>query len=230
MSGVQHHLPADLLLSFASGTGDVGGDLLVATHLTLCPRCRDEVAHLEALGGALLDEIDGEAIARDPHRAPVEHSRLTFDGPVKRRDANDEHVGEAAEIQDDGVLPRALLSLVGPVADITWTSGAFGQVHYLELPIEHAHAPLRLVRFKQGMRIPTHSHAAQEIVVYLTGAATDLDHGIKYQRGDVSTYGPGQSHQLAVEQGEDCITLIANMRLVGKTLMSRLVFRLLGWC
>jgi len=49
-----HHPGDDVLLAYAAGTCEEPVSLLVATHLALCPRCRAEVARLEAVGGALL--------------------------------------------------------------------------------------------------------------------------------------------------------------------------------
>ena len=38
---------------------------MLATHLALCPECRDAVARFESVGGALLEEIEPAALAPD---------------------------------------------------------------------------------------------------------------------------------------------------------------------
>ena len=50
-----------MLADYAAGALSQGMSLLVASHLTFCPACRDKAARLEALGGALLAE--GESVA-----------------------------------------------------------------------------------------------------------------------------------------------------------------------
>jgi putative transcriptional regulator len=49
-----HHPPEELLLDYAAGSADEPTSLTLATHLTLCPECRDTVARFESVGGALL--------------------------------------------------------------------------------------------------------------------------------------------------------------------------------
>ncbi len=65
----EHHLHLDLLIDYAAGSAPEPVSLLVATHLTFCPSCRQHVARLEDVGGALLDDIepvpvDSEALDR----------------------------------------------------------------------------------------------------------------------------------------------------------------------
>ena len=58
------HAPTEMIADYAAGALSQGMSLLVASHLTYCPACRDKAARLEALGGALLAE--GEAVAPEP--------------------------------------------------------------------------------------------------------------------------------------------------------------------
>ena len=65
----EHHLHLELLVDYAAGSAPEPVSLLVATHLTFCPSCRQHVARLEDVGGALLDGIepvpvDSEALDR----------------------------------------------------------------------------------------------------------------------------------------------------------------------
>ena len=52
------HAPNRLIADYSAGALPPGMSLLVASHLTYCPACRDKVARLEALGGALLAEAN----------------------------------------------------------------------------------------------------------------------------------------------------------------------------
>ena len=54
----QFHLGDDFLLDYAAGSLPEPVALLVATHLTLCAACRHKVDEFEAVGGAMLAEIE----------------------------------------------------------------------------------------------------------------------------------------------------------------------------
>ena len=44
-------------MDYASGTMSQAMELLVATHMTVCPHCRDKVAEFETMGGAVLENV-----------------------------------------------------------------------------------------------------------------------------------------------------------------------------
>ncbi|PKP63665.1 MAG: transcriptional regulator, partial [Alphaproteobacteria bacterium HGW-Alphaproteobacteria-8] len=50
-----------MLAAYAAGTATEGVSLLVAAHATWCPACRDSVARIEALSGALMRADPSEA-------------------------------------------------------------------------------------------------------------------------------------------------------------------------
>ncbi len=57
-----YHPESELLMDYASGALPEPVALLVASHVSLCRDCQAEVARLEALGGALFDGLEGEAL------------------------------------------------------------------------------------------------------------------------------------------------------------------------
>ena len=61
---LSHHPSEALLLDYALGSLAEGWSLAVAAHLSLCPMCRQQVAEMEALGGALMHDCP-PAIAGD---------------------------------------------------------------------------------------------------------------------------------------------------------------------
>ena len=61
-----HHPPETWLLGHVAGTNDEAIDLLVASHATLCPECRDHLADIEEAAGQSLDQ----------HEAPVSAGAL----------------------------------------------------------------------------------------------------------------------------------------------------------
>ena len=59
----RHHISDDLLLSYAAGSLAEGWSLAVATHLSLCGRCRERLGMAEAAGGQLLETLGAEAVS-----------------------------------------------------------------------------------------------------------------------------------------------------------------------
>src|SRR6201999_2313831 len=51
---IRVHPASETLVEYASGALKTGGRLVLGLHLQACAACRDEVARLEAIGGALL--------------------------------------------------------------------------------------------------------------------------------------------------------------------------------
>ena len=51
---INHHPDDATLLAYAAGTLSEGFSLVVAAHLEYCPRCRNNLAQAEALGGELM--------------------------------------------------------------------------------------------------------------------------------------------------------------------------------
>ncbi|MEK9832936.1 MAG: hypothetical protein VW453_10120, partial [Rhodospirillaceae bacterium] len=59
----KHHPGDELLVSYAAGELNEAWSLLIATHIAVCPRCRDRVGTAEALGAALLEDVSaGELV------------------------------------------------------------------------------------------------------------------------------------------------------------------------
>lgn len=203
-----HHAPEDLLLAYASGTADEGEALLVASHLTLCPACRDRVAALEAVGGALLDaapeEQDGiEALLGATLDA------LERPAPAPPPVAHD----------PDGILPAPLFAHLGAFSALPWR-WFLPSVEQIELDLDTPGMPVRLFRLAPDYRVPDHSHVGTESSLVLTGGFTD-DEG-HFGRGDVCVRG-GEVHRQRIDPGEPCVVLVlADEPLVPHTLRGRL--------
>ncbi len=56
------HPSQEMLVDFATGALQDPFSLMIATHLALCPDCRAETRRLEAVGGAMLREIEPTAL------------------------------------------------------------------------------------------------------------------------------------------------------------------------
>ncbi len=54
---IRHHVSDALLLDYATGSLEESWSLALATHLSLCPECRQRLSAMEATGGAMLETL-----------------------------------------------------------------------------------------------------------------------------------------------------------------------------
>jgi len=185
-----HHPDDSLLLEYAAGSLGEAKALLVATHLALCPACRNAVRSGEA-AGAVLAFSDSEAEAAG---VPPDVS------------------GEAIERGPSAVMSPALLGLPEPlrgylgvpVSELVWTTVGLGMKAYV-LPEFRGRMSVRMLAVPPGRRMPRHTHEGEELTLVLQGGFRDA--ASAYGRGDVATAGPHVDHQPHADAGETCICL-----------------------
>jgi putative transcriptional regulator len=208
-----HHPPEELLLDYAAGSADEPTSLMLATHLTLCPDCRDVVALFESAGGALLEEIEPAALAPDALDCLL--ARLDEPVPlsVPRSPPHSPAVGGAPH-----PLPEPLRSYVGgDLNAIRWKRVMRG-VEQAGIAVggRAGKVKARLLRIKPGIKIPRHTHAGTELTLVLTGGFTDGPG--HYLRGDVSFSDGEVDHSPVADEDGECICLTvtdAPLRLTG---------------
>jgi putative transcriptional regulator len=187
------HLSPDLLLEYAAGALSDGMCLLTASHLTFCPCCRDRVARLELLGGALLRGAGaGDATAPEPGRVLA---RIDREKPLGFPPCAAGRIGAA--------LPLPLRRRLGAARGIRWRQSAPGLAEFRlgGFPGED----VRLMRGRPGSRIPVHAHCGQEATLVLAGA---MRNGPRvYRRGDVSLADTGHPHGGEIVGEEECLCL-----------------------
>ena len=62
---ISHHLSETTIAVYAAGALPEGLAIVAATHIAQCPACQETLAMLEAVGGALLDELPPVALTSD---------------------------------------------------------------------------------------------------------------------------------------------------------------------
>ena len=197
---IEHHLPDTMLLDRAAGSLPVALDVLVASHLTLCPRCRSELTILEEAAGALLLGITPTAGDDEAGLAAL-LGRL--DGPLPAPHAPPPPHRSAPA---DSLLPAPLLQFVGPHADLRWRTLLPGVARRVTLGLELAGVAATLEEVRPGFRVPQHGHAGVEITMVLVGGYADA--GRRYARGDVQVVGPETVHGLEIDDdGQPCLLL-----------------------
>ena len=186
---ISHHPDPATLMSYAAGSLAEPLSAVVASHVEMCGACRKDVRRLEALGAALLERVEPVAMATPKHIEPISPP--------------------ATEARFDGVLPSAVVRLLGGTLDsIQWSPVALG-VQQFKLPVSQpGNGLLVLLKVAAGKRIPEHGHGGSELTLVLTGGYSDVTG--HYVRGDVADLDEHVEHQPIVDPDGECICLIAS--------------------
>lgn len=226
----QHHPDKNLLVEFAAGTLAPAQAIAISAHLHYCVRCRNEVATLEAVGGALLS-ITPEQTPKNTDATPMP----SFDDLMTRIDEQDKTTttvknnsaslnasNEATQAHPalHQKLPRAVSKMLRnkPIqwkrvtAELKSSSLTAGQDQYA----------VSLQKIAAGGKVPEHDHRGSEMTVVLKGSFSDEDNA--YQLGDFLLKNPGDIHRPMSASNEDCLCLAveeAPVKLTG--LLTRLL-------
>lgn len=198
---------AELMLDATLGRAPAAVGLAIATFVELQPAAARTQRGLQALGGALLDDLDPVPLAADSLQATL--SRL------------DEEAVEPAVTAPGprGSAPVALQPYVGADYEkVRWRPrghGAFEHVIWSERGGYRA----SLLRIAPGRRMLTHRHSGEELTLVIEGSYWDAQDC--FRRGNLQVATTAQTHApRATAQGCLCLTVLAApLRLTG----------LLGW-
>jgi putative transcriptional regulator len=215
---INHHPSDETLLGLAAGTLGAGPALVVSVHLEGCAVCRHNLDRLEALGGAMLGDMQPVALAPDSFERTLARLQAPPRAPRPRqaiaRDPNDLRME----------LPRALQDCkVGPWR---WLGPGF-QWSKVEI-VGSPHEKVMLLKGKAGLHLPAHGHTGLEFMQILSGSLTD-SRG-QYLPGDLDEAGEDVDHQPVVDAGSDCVCLAAldgDIRL--QSFLGRLMRPLVGF-
>lgn len=191
-----HHLEPETLMAYAAGTLDETTSVLVATHMALCPDCRQTVRDQEAIGGTLIDVLEP---------APLKDGAL--DTVLSLLDAPDTEAAPkptlAEHPETTRVVPHPLRDYIGGDLDgLSWKSRSRG-IQEATVTIGDGTIRAALLRIRPGERIPAHTHDGVETTLVLKGAFSD-ETG-RYARGDVAVATDELDHTPIADTDEECI-------------------------
>lgn len=206
---IRHHPEDELIVDFATGALGEGPALVVATHAAMCGTCRRRISRVEAVGGVLLEDLEGEPVSAgllDETLAMLDtvEDAVTTPPPVAAADDREQ-------------VPEPLLRYIGRgLAHLAWHRvPGFPAIEEARLPIA-AGVKAFLMRLKAGAAVPEHSHRGNEYSVVLAGGFCD---GVRsYGRGDFLARDPSHTHRPAADSDAECLCLIvldAPLRLTG---------------
>lgn len=213
---ITHHPSEDLIFDYATGAMGEGPALVVASHVAMCALCQEQVAVLEAVGGALLDDIACAPVSE----GLLDATLAMLDDPEASRVSAD-----AAGIAGHDALPEPLLPYISRgLADLAWrkVGGIIAAVEEARLPVIGKSIKVALMRLKAGSLMPMHSHRGNEYTLVLAGGFSDGDK--QFGPGDFVARDPSHTHQPVVDDDGECLCLVvldAPLRLSGA--MGRIV-------
>lgn len=227
-----NHHPSDaLLVAYGAGSLGEGLSLAVAVHLAHCPDCRATLAEVEALGGALLEDLPPAALENlslaatldrlDREEAPANPCMALR---IKPHWSKPKAASPPAPVP---ALPRPLRAYVPTLDGLSWQRLAPGVRRVELLPRTASGGAAQLLRIAPGTALPHHGHGGLELTVVLSGHFAD-ELG-RYGPGDLAEVDGDTNHQPIADSHRDCICLIATdapLRFTG--LMGRLMQPFIG--
>ena len=211
-----HHPSDALLIAYAAGTATEAEALVVSTHLTFCPECRADLRTAEAVGGALLDQVDAVPMQASGLQAVM--ARLDEPAPAAAIRARHAESPEG--------LPVALAEYAAASLEQGGWRMVSPGIKQLRLATSGA-GKARLLKLKPGTMLPEHGHRGTELTILLAGSYTD-ELG-QFVRGDMAELDESVVHRPVVDDGPECIALIVTEApLKFRTWMARLAQPLIG--
>lgn len=202
---ILHHPSEETLATFMSSSLCEANSLVVATHVAHCPECRSLLRDMAEVGGNLLEKADAASIApasRAATLAKLDAAPVHVQPQASRRPAPDnmQRAMDLMSLYDHGAW-----KWVGP--------GVYHQ--FLDVPSETG-TRVFLLKSAPGTRLPDHRHLGTEWTCVLKGAFRH-DHG-RFGAGDFDEADESVEHNPYVEEGEECICLVAlngNVEMTG---------------
>lgn len=198
----KHHPGDELLVSYAAGELNEAWSLLIATHIAVCPRCRDRVGTAEALGAALLEDVSAGELA-----AMVDDALERALARATELSEQHDEIPRTPSIMTKSapVLPQPLRDYAGGDIDSLKWRRLGSSAYHVPLVAKRGAPTARLLRIPGGTVVPEHGHNGLELTMVLSGSFTD--DGARFARGDVETADVDVEHQPVAEAGGDCICL-----------------------
>lgn len=207
---IAHHPAASTLVEFAAGSLGQAARAVVATHLELCRRCRDDVSIAEAVGGALLDAL--------PPSEMVPDALLRALAALASPAVEDERAVVPPLLPGGVAVPVPLR----PYVSDRWRWLAPGIRLMPLLPVNPSGMRLDMIHVAPGTALPRHGHRGRELACVITGSFSDAT-GV-FGPGDLAEVDATREHQPAASADGACICVIATE---GRLRMSGLLARLL---
>nr|WP_321456429.1 ChrR family anti-sigma-E factor [uncultured Cohaesibacter sp.] len=226
---IHHHLSDEMILAYAAGSLSAGQSMVVACHLEFCSECAARVAEAEAIGGAMINDVELSSLSDDLFDQIMLDVDEAQSFPVPEPETP---VGRSREARSSSpvshYVPRLLEQLIGDDFDaVRWRTAGPGIKQFL-LPVPSSEGEkVRLLKLSPGFVTPDHGHHGSELTLVLKGSFSD-DTG-RYRVGDIQDAEDELHHQPIADTEEDCICLVCtDAPLEFKGVITRLLQPIIG--
>lgn len=212
-TNITHHLPYGLMMAYSAGTLPEAFSLTIATHIAMCDECRAQLGSMDAVGGALLDDMD--VAPMDDCSLEMTLARITGAEAAPKE--------PIARLNSD--VPAPLADYIGgSLKDVRWRPIGMG-VKQAILDTD-GQAIARLLYIPAGTSVPDHGHRGTELTLVLRGAFSDETD--RFGPGDIEVANEDLNHTPVADISGDCICLAAtDAPLKFNSLIPRLAQRFL---
>lgn len=203
---ITHHLAEEFLIEYSTGSLGEAESIIVASHISMCAVCRNQVGIYEDVGAALLEEGEMTTVDADSFTRILDKiDRQPEAGPVAP-----DLDRETLQI----VPPPFRVYLGGSLSSLVW--------NWIGPGIREANLAqlndfqVSLFRIRAGTTVPAHTHARQEFTLLLEGGFTEGD--MHFGKGDVSLADDTVTHSHLIDRAGPCLCLTARngrMKLTG---------------
>jgi putative transcriptional regulator len=193
---IKHHPPQEFIARFAAGRLDRAEHIVIATHVSMCARCRRFVAAFERLGGTALEAAEPVALAAgafDAVMARIGAAEAVPPPPAvpRPRQAQDAGLPKVLDRYDIGRVRRIApgLSMRPIMIPGAGRSRAF------------------LLRSEPGTHMLEHTHTETELTCVLEGSFSH--EGGHFGPGDFDLGDDTVDHRPIVGADLPCVCLVA---------------------
>lgn len=196
---IRHHPADEMLLALAAGSLPVGLRLVTQVHLELCPACRERVATLRAIGGALLEDETPAPMREDAFAAAM----ARIDALDAAEVAEPRKVPAPPPLPEGATWPAALANCSATRWQWIGPGMRWSRVSVPGAP----DANVFLLRIGPGKYLPPHTHRGTELTQVIYGRFHDGR--ALFGPGDYDLADGEVHHQPVVQDGSECICVAA---------------------
>jgi putative transcriptional regulator len=191
MSTIHHHIDDTSLASFAAGQLSYPYAIVVASHLAMCPSCRQTHASHMGVGGAVLDTLPEAEVSHDVKSGVMGMLDDTPADPPAARLA-------------PALYPGPLSMFFGETGP-KWRN--IGLATKQSILWEGDEGSVRLLHIPAGKPVPEHGHSGPEYTLVLKG--NYQANGEVFGVGDLEIADDDTDHTPTAGPEEPCICLAA---------------------
>lgn len=199
---INYHPDDNLLAEFTSGSLAWALSLSVSAHVQLCPRCRQSVANLNDIGGALLNSSRAEPCAADNFAQLMQriYQQEALPGSLVAAPEPNQHSGDPMLKQ----LPKVIAKLMAATPKLKWRRVS-STLKTARLTTGQNEYEVAFQRISSGGKVVEHDHGGLEVTLVLKGSFSDED-GI-YSEGDFLVRNAGEVHRPTATLNQDCLCM-----------------------